>query len=210
MSARKLVSSIPEGNEANLLDGTSLTRAALLRRTKKQIIGDMVKIINNDDLSYGTKYFCLHDAIWKWTEHEGKLEAGPRTERTGCPYWSEGALSLIEKRNKRPGLGALLRHEHVVPRVMVVDKILGFPPASESWTEKKLAALFKKFCVGVVVTTAEDVELSKSFHKVMPTGWTWSKGSPWARYKANKLKVFEASVTWSSGKFIVKKVKKAY
>jgi len=72
-----------------------------------------------------------------------------------------------------------LRHEHVVPRILLTDQIIE--------RDMTLRAIFKfltRFCKPVIVTKEEDVCLSRS---KMPPGWTWNEGCAYARYRDANL-----------------------
>src|SRR4051812_22851244 len=80
-------------------------------RTKDEIAQD-VSFALKSKLSPAAKYAVVKDAMWTWTELEGKYE--------GCQYWTPLAFALHDanrKANKKPGDG--LRHEHIVPETVV-------------------------------------------------------------------------------------------
>lgn len=176
-------------------------RGELVHRNKDEIAEDICTVINDKKLRYGTKYYCIHNAIWVWTELDGKFE-GNSKKKKGCPYWSEGALKFVrEIQENRSAISKNLVHEHIVPRIVLIDKILGNSPEG-GWTTDKVKTLFEKFCIGVVVTKGEDEKL-KSHIKSMPENWDGE--DCWARYR-NKITVFKPeSVRWIKKKIEITK-----
>lgn len=177
----------------------SAKRGELVRRNKEEIVKDIYTIINNNQLEYGTKFYCVLNAIGIWTELDGKFEGSKK--KSGCPYWSEKALIVVQTITERSQISKLLRHEHIVPRIVLIDKILGFPPNKENTkSNEEISKIFEDFCKGVVVTKEDDEKLNKEHQKNMPKGWNWC--DPWARYKCNEIKVYNpASVKWLNKKF---------
>ena len=130
-------------------------------RTKDDICRDVAFILDAP-VSFGTKFAVLADVVWVWSEFHGKLD--------GCPYWSMAARALRFERKK-------LMHEHVVPKRIVMEKLLGLAPA----TSDSVREVLDRYCIGVVVTREEDVRLTKlGLRSEMPDGWDGE--DPWARY----------------------------
>lgn len=104
-----------------------------------------------------------------WTEFDGKYN--------GCRYWTKAALMarMIDKR-------AALKHEHVVPKKVVVDMLVRLPqPDAES-----VFAIMDRFLIGVVVTPEEDAVLNCDHPSTMPPEFFDPKSphfhDPWLRY----------------------------
>lgn len=87
-------------------------------------------------LSFGTKYAVLDDALWKWSEFYGKHD--------GCPYWP------VEGR-KIGGPAKALRHEHLIPRSVLIAELMAKPPEAA----EALMVWLNRHCPGVVVTRAD-------------------------------------------------------
>jgi hypothetical protein len=106
----------------------------------------------------------LIDVTWAWTEFEGKY--------VGCKYWSEAAWKIREQQDS-------LVHEHVMPKSLVIQRLLGlFPNATESSVNQ----LLDTYCKGAVITKHEDARLnSQGLRSKMPTDW--DEADVWARYK---------------------------
>jgi hypothetical protein len=141
-------------------------------RSKETIAADVAAVLASD-LSWGTKYAVLADAIWTWTEYEGKHE--------GCRYWS----SLARRHRRSP---SKLIHEHLVPKKVIITLLREMSaPTSES-----VHALLERLCIGVVVTRVEDAALSAAgLRSRMPAEWDGM--DVWVRYKA-------VGIEWSEGK----------
>jgi hypothetical protein len=104
----------------------------------------------------------LSEATWVWTEFEGKYD--------GCEHWSEAAWDLR-------GQQKMLVHEHVIPKSIVIQRLLELPnPTTESVNQ-----LLESYCKGAVLTREEDTRLNKlGLRSKMPAGW--DEKDVWARY----------------------------
>jgi len=139
-------------------------------RTKAQVCKDVAHVLNAP-LHYATKYAVLDDACWKWSEFSGKFK--------GCTYWSKAASEYI-------GATSGLRHEHLVPKKVVIAHLLALDPA----TTDNVHAILDRYCIGVVVTKDEDARLTGlGLRSKMPDGW--DAGDPWARYAAAGIEVIK-------------------
>ena len=139
-------------------------------RTKEQIVADIVVMLKAN-ITYGTRYAVLADVAWVWSEYHGKYG--------GCRYWSKRALGM--KDNTKT-----LCHEHIVPKKVIIDKIL----ALKSPTKPKVNEILERYCIGCVVTRDEDKKLIKAgLRSAMPGNWDGV--DPWARYKNVGIKVVE-------------------
>ena len=119
-------------------------------RTKEQLVKD-VTIVLNAPLTYGTKYAVCRQAASEWTEHSGKYK--------GCTLWSKKAHEQFEEN----GTTKNLRHEHAVPKKVVIGALLNL----RNPTEKDVGLWFK-FLIGVVVTKEEEKLLNRRFKSSMP------------------------------------------
>jgi len=77
-------------------------------RTKIEICTDVAFVLNSG-LHYGTKYALFDNAMWVWTEFEGKYK--------GCECWSEAALEFSNDER-------MLVHEHAVPKKLLINLLL--------------------------------------------------------------------------------------
>jgi hypothetical protein len=143
-------------------------------RTKDEIAQD-VSFALKSKLSPAAKYAVLKDAMWTWTELEGKYK--------GCQYWTPLAFALHHanrKAKKKPGSG--LRHEHIVPKSVVYEILCGL----EHPTRKAVFQICDKLLIGVVVTVPEDLMLNQ-FRSTMPPEFHDPASpdhlDPWLRYK---------------------------
>ena len=131
-------------------------------RTKQQLITDITFVLNSN-LHFGTKTAVLTDATWVWSEYEGKYK--------GCGFWSEAAA--------RCGDTKLLRHDHAVPRKLLLDWLLNL----RSPTQDSIQALLDAYCKAAVIIKSEDALLNRlGLRSKMPSDWDGK--DPWARYKA--------------------------
>ncbi|NRY64160.1 hypothetical protein [Clostridium beijerinckii] len=164
-------------------------------RTREEMICDSIFIIKAP-LTYATKYAMIDNICWSWTEYNGKYK--------GCEYWSEGALKLLnelKKDNEKIDYQKHFRHEHIVPRKILIDKILSLTNLNEEIYKN----ILNKFMIGTVVTVSEDENLnSLGYRQKMPVEF-FEINSPeyeneWLRYKKANIIVKKGS--WSDNKFI--------
>jgi hypothetical protein len=141
------------------------------RRSKDDICCDVAFVLASP-LTEGTKVAVLNDALWKWSEFDGKID--------GCRWWSEAACAIRENRKQ-------LIHEHLVPRKVLIERLLGLEePAAE-----KVAQVLQQ-CVGVVITKDEDRLLNKhGLRSKMPKDC--SEEDQWGRYNFANIAVRELS-----------------
>lgn len=132
-------------------------------RTKVELCRDIAFVLNSP-VKYGTKYAVLVDATWTWTEFEGKY--------VGCEHWSEAAWKIQGQQN-------LLVHEHVMPKSLVIQRLLDLSPNA---TEDSVNQLLTAYCKGAVITREEDARLNgHGLRAKMPHDW--DEKDVWARYK---------------------------
>jgi hypothetical protein len=149
-------------------------------RTQEQLVHD-VTVILNTPVTYGTKKVVCWQAASEWTEHSGKYE--------GCPLWSKKAFDQYQANSEEKGL----RHEHAVPKKVLVGELLGL----QNPTEKDVGILFL-FLIGVVVTVEENKILDSRFQCSMPQEFYDKKSSAFfdvlLRYKNCGIEV--GKVDW--------------
>jgi hypothetical protein len=134
-------------------------------RTKEKLCDDIAFVLNST-LHYGTKFAVLSEATWVWTEFQGKY--------VGCEHWSETASELRTHPDRR----RLLVHEHVIPKSIVIERLLGLPTPTGDSVDQLLAS----YCIGAVITREEDARLNGlGLRSKMPPGW--DEKDAWARYK---------------------------
>jgi hypothetical protein len=140
------------------------------QRDRDQLVRDAI-IALDSAMSDGSKYALLDDVSWVLSELDGKYE--------GCRYWS--ARALAERTN--------LRHEHSVPRRVLIGMLLTEPAPSEAEVRRVL-----DLCVGAVVTVEEDRALNAAgLPARIPAGWDGE--DVFARYRAAGVELVD---TWQS------------
>lgn len=144
-------------------------------RPKEEIAKDLAFILTAP-VSYGTKFAVLKDAMWVWTEFDGKYE--------GCAYWTALAMAryAVNRKRKEPRYAGL-RHEHVVPKRVVMQML----ESLDAPTPEAVYAICEKFLLAVVVTVVEDAFLNLEYASSMPAGFddvaSEHHCDPWLRYK---------------------------
>jgi hypothetical protein len=131
--------------------------------------------------------FLVDSLLWCWTA-DGIDEAG-NAVRDGLKYdlrhqrHTAAAHDLWVANGFR---GAGLRHEHAVPRRVLLEHLLTL----QEPLPKNIASVLEPFCFAVIVSTAEDAELRRRrLGDAMPEGWTFAggRGNAMARYVAAEL-----------------------
>jgi hypothetical protein len=130
-----------------------IARTSLLYRSKKRICSDLAAVLSSSTLHLGTKQAVVDQALWVWSEFDGKY--------AGCPRWSECA--------RKSGLnGKGLIHEHVVPRKVVRAKLY----AIRKPTAGSVYRVMQYWCIGAVILKSEDERLNdKGLNSKMPDDW---------------------------------------
>lgn len=142
-----------------------------LFRDKDLICQDLAIILNDERLTYCAKFAVIDQAIWIWSEFEGKYQ--------GCKLWSVRALRGLE-------VDSPLIHEHPVPRKEIRKRLFSLKSPSPQSVRKVMDQL----CLGVVVTKSEDIALTKAgLNAKMPD--TWDGKDVFARYKVVGIEVRE-------------------
>ncbi|AMV18892.1 hypothetical protein [Planctomyces sp. SH-PL14] len=149
--------------------------------SKDEIIRDVTFILTAP-VADPTKGAVLKRAMWYWTEFDGK--------HGGCRYWTARARRVYLKRTTttRGAWKKQLRHEHVVPRKVIREKLLSLEPP----TEDAVRDIFERFVIAAVIHCKEDARLRKKLQSSMPPGFSdpASPGyqEPWLRYQACRIK----------------------
>lgn len=140
------------------------------RRNREQLEADAI-IVLKSDLSYGSKYALLDNICWTLSELDGKYE--------GCRWWSRQALEG----------GHELRHEHVVPRRVLISLLLAMTDVDEVGVRSVL-----QLCVGAVITKVEDSQLNVvGLRSRMPDDWDGR--DVFARYHRAGIELIDKAVS---------------
>lgn len=135
-----------------------------------------ISVLLSGDFSPGTRRIVVNGAVWCFTEGPGR-----KHKYVGCRFWSRGAIDDVNARGFE-GLSKRLRHEHVVPRKLVIEEILGLAAP----TPEDVQRAFERYAIGCVVTVDEMRRLDRGHRKSMPPDWRTPGpgGLPdvWARY----------------------------
>lgn len=154
-------------------------------RTREQIAADVATILNAD-LTYGTKWSVIDNAMWSWTTFDGKF--------VGCTRWTKLAIQRYVEFGGKRGWKKHLRHEHIVPRSVVSHLVLALPkPTPDSVSE-----LFSALVIGCVVDRTEDAILNR-YRSSMPSEFDEANHAayrnPWLRYERCGIDIYTDAVT---------------
>lgn len=139
-------------------------------RTKQELCSDVAFVLNSN-LHHGTKCVVLDNAMWVWSEFDGKYD--------GCKFWSAEAARLASEKRI---------HDHAVPKKVLMDLLFRV----NSPTAESVRCFFEAYCFGAVITKAEDEALNRlGLRSKMPTNWNGK--DPWARYKAAGIAIHNGS-----------------
>lgn len=121
-------------------------------RTKDEICEDIAFVLNSR-LRYGTQFAVLSEAMWVWTEFDGKYK--------GCEHWSVEVWKIQDQQK-------MLVHEHMVPKSLVIKRLKEL----ENPTKESVKELLDFYCKAAVVTRDEDRRLNEEgLRSNMPIGW---------------------------------------
>ena len=153
------------------------------RRTKEEMVDDIL-IVRGAALSYAARYDVLHGITWQWSEFDGKYR--------GVAHWSDAALDrYIQHDGSTDGL----RHEHIVPRSVVIAELMSGTGGHEA-----VRSYLDTHLLGAIVTESEMARLDRVYRRQMPKGY-YGEGDPlhgdvWARYKVEQIPMLVA--TWDT------------
>ena len=115
--------------------------------------------------------------IWKYSEAFGKFK--------GCPFWSINAYNqfLLMKKQKKSKAECEknLRHEHVYPQILLINKLKDLKKPTFNILEK----LFKEYAIATVVTKDENNLLNKAGLRTS----TISEDNIWLRYNNKNVEI---------------------
>ncbi len=117
--------------------------------------------------------------LWRWTADAVRTDTGIVKQDAHKYNTTVHAATRDAIADSASG-GAGLRHEHVVPRIVLADQIITL-----DLQENDIFVLLTRFCVAAIVTVAEDRRLRPK--NAMPSGWSWNGGDPYARYAYSNL-----------------------
>ena len=139
-------------------------------RSEKEFAKDL-SLILAQPITLKTKINVINSVLWGWTERFGKYK--------GC----RGSYAAHKHYNLHGYKG--LRHDHAIPRNILVKMIVG---KRTHLSANKMLKLLREFCVAVVITSKEDSQLSKAgLRQKMPKKWNLK--DLYARYKSVGIKI---------------------
>jgi hypothetical protein len=123
------------------------------KRTKQEMARDVAYVLDSSSpLHDVTKRRVLNNVLWAWTTFHGKYK--------GCRHWTPAAIEHFAQRGKKKGL----RHEHAVPRKLLIDMTVGMGSPQKD----EVLDLFVRLAFGVVVTNDEQKRLDSKYKSKMP------------------------------------------
>jgi hypothetical protein len=122
----------------------------------------------------------LGRTIWKYSEAYGKFE--------GCPFWSVKAYDYYilakSKKKKRQEINANLRHEHIFPQILLINKIKKLKKP----TIKIVRDLYDNYAIATIVTKDENDKLNKKKYADL-SRTTIDENNIWLRYNNERIKI---------------------
>lgn len=176
------------------LDGINMTNRTILTPINDEVRGYLVQFISslisvaarNDHPMRSLARREISLTLWRWTAdgmRNGEVKADALKYDVECNYATFDAIHA----RKEGGSG--LRHEHVVPRVVLADRII-----SEKISGDLLYDFLIKYCQAAIVTKAEEVRIKPRC--CMPQGWGWHS-DPFQRYIDAELRWFKGGYSTS-------------
>jgi hypothetical protein len=118
----------------------------------KRTVAKTIEVIfqKDNEIPDFLKKILLKRVLWVATEHEDDESF---KKYHGKPYWSIGAINqVLENIKSNKKLFHNLRHEHAVPKKVIIDKILELPEVDE----KSVFKILDSWGHAVIVSKAED------------------------------------------------------
>ena len=174
--------------------------------SKSKMIKDLfilAELWKRNEISNDTINAVLEKYSWYLTEYQSD-DRGEyhRAKYQGCPFWSLKALSDWKEGTISP---KELRHEHVVPRTILMNSIWKTFCTEESISEEKKHRITQQIIegfIGCVVTIDEANKLDQNHKITMPYGDSFfdivEQGLVWGRYKECNIPVYQ--VIWKREK----------
>lgn len=123
---------------------------------------------------------AINFALWKWSELDGKFE--------GCKLWSPEARQEWEEWNPGQGSANPVTHEHIVPRTVIIDLLIGQGQGAEPPTFDSVKSFLADICRAAVITNFQNDQLNKcGLKSSMPSDW--DQKDPFARYRHEKVQI---------------------
>ena len=113
----------------------------------------------------------IRDVLWRWTA-DGVDDNGLVTLE-GIKYDVDLYPATAEAMQIAEHGGGGLRHEHVVPRNWLTNRII-----QENMNVEVIMELLQRCCLAAIVTEDQHGLLSGK----MPVGWDWRNDNPYQRY----------------------------
>ncbi|MDA7516956.1 hypothetical protein OAK70_02715 [Akkermansiaceae bacterium] len=117
-------------------------------------------------------------AMWRWTA-DGVSISSNEVQQDAYKYDVATLACTRKARERSQTTKKGLRHEHIVPRMILADEII-----SQGMAQDLIFELLSRFCEAVIVTKEEDALLTRSS---MPEGWNFKTGYKYARYRVANL-----------------------
>ena len=125
--------------------------------------------------------WAIREILWRWTADGVKTSGFVRVD--AIKYDAKVHPSTAAARRLFAKLGKKgLRHDHVVPRKMLADRMI-----EQNMDAQKILRFLRRFCHAAIVTTKEHDKLKP--RDQMPLGWTWRDGDPFARYTCSSIRL---------------------
>jgi len=118
------------------------------KRSRSRMADDVALALKSS-LSRRAQVAVLNNVCWEWTEYDGKYE--------GCRWWTRDAIDAFNSKFDKPKRIRVksLRHEHVVPRRVVIELLFGLPTQAP----EAVLEVLQKFLQVVVVTEKQEAKL---------------------------------------------------
>lgn len=161
------------------------------------------RLLNQEEKEYFCKFIKLMMPFAQDKKHP-MTKLAKKQISTTMWYWTADAIDILTGIVKRDAIKyniefipatknaivfahqkkwSELRHEHVVPRIVLTNYIL-----ENNLNIEEIYSFLTRNCRAIIVTKQEDTILkSLGFNKTMPPNWCSQTGSPYARYEFSNL-----------------------
>lgn len=158
----------------NNIEGSRIKSHNLALKKRISALLDLILNGSSDEFLQG---ILLDRLLWTATEDNDKNE---RVKYIGQPYWSKEAIQHYQKQNQGRKNKEFkdLRHEHIVPRIIIKKSILELTNKNSD----NIFEILELYSHAVIVTKQEDQRLKDvGLNKEMPESF-YSSGDVTSRY----------------------------
>jgi hypothetical protein len=159
-------------------------REPLTEQDRNEILEYIVSLACRASQSITLRRFYerkLSDALWDWTASGYSRKGNWKNDAYKYCVDTHRSTAESKRADKKE-----LRHEHAVPRNLLVQRIIACSSQPDAVKET-----LDKFAIAVVITKAEDARLNKKGLRAKMPNDNWWEHDPYARYDECGIKLVQ-------------------